>query len=306
MRGFSLPGFLTGRFTVAGRRVPTLLLPLGAVALVASVATAILVAQTSGAACAAVPATVTARSGSATFYTTGHGGGNCGFGASPDDLFVALGPGEYAAAGACGSYLDVTGPRGTVRVKVTDQCPGCAAGQIDLSKQAFARIADTSAGQVAVSYRPVTNPALAGPLTVRIKSGSSRYWLAVLVDNHGNALSTVEVKSGGGFVKLARQDYNYWLKANGAGPGPYTLRITDVAGHVATVSGIGLSPDRTQTTTTSLYGPPTRPSPAMTRSPSVSPEPSTTPAAVERSAVPLVAGEPAAASTVPGRPVHCG
>ena len=73
---------------------------------------------------------------------------------------MALPPSEYGAAAACGSYLQVTGPDGSVTVEVVDQCPECQAGHIDLSEQAFARIAPLNAGLVPVSYHTVADPPL--------------------------------------------------------------------------------------------------------------------------------------------------
>ena len=160
-------------------------------AVVAGTATVALVAQASGAACAAAAAS----SGQATYYAA-DGGGNCSFDQVSNPLVVALGNAEYAAGAACGGYLDVKGPKGTVRVKVTDRCPECAAGHLDLSRQAFAKIGDPVAGIIKVTYSKVTSPPVPGPMTVRVKEGSSRYWLALRLDNTGNPLSGVEVQSG--------------------------------------------------------------------------------------------------------------
>jgi hypothetical protein len=52
---------------------------------------------------------------------------------------------------------------------------------------------------------------------------------------------------------MQRTDYNYWIAGNGAGTGPFTLRLTDIYGHRATVSGITLSPLKNQKTTTMMY-----------------------------------------------------
>ena len=85
-------------------------------------------------------------SGEATHYELAAGGmGNCSY-PSPaaGQLYVALSPSEYGGSAACGSYLQVTGPDGSVTVEVVDQCPECQAGHIDLSEQAFARIAPLS------------------------------------------------------------------------------------------------------------------------------------------------------------------
>ena len=257
----------------ARRRIPRWALPAAGCALVATVATVLLIVRSAGAACASeipavepvaagpvvalaagpVVAAGEARSGTATYYAA-NGGGNCSFDSAGPGMYVALSPGEYAAGAACGGYLDVTGPKGTVRVKITDQCPGCAVGHVDLSKEAFAKIGTLSDGSIAVTYHQVTDPTLASPLTMRIKDGASKYWLAVRVDNHGNPLASVEVKSGSGWVRLSHTDYNYWLKEDGAGSGPFSLRVIDTAGHTATVDGIALAPAKTQQTAVWLYG----------------------------------------------------
>jgi hypothetical protein len=179
---------------------------------------------------------------------------NCSYSPPADGLYVALPAPEYASAAQCGSYLQVTGPDGTVRVKVIDQCPECAAGHIDLSETAFARLAPLSTGLVGVSYTPVTDPALPGPLSAEVKQGSSPYWLALLIANAGNPLASVEVKTASGWVSLARASYNYWIAASGAGPGPFTVRVTDTQGHQVTVAGITLTPDAVQSTGTWMYG----------------------------------------------------
>ena len=237
-------GVLSPRWLAAG----------GVVVLAAIVGTALLL-QNGGSACASPPST-SAHTGKATFYDLGGGTGNCSFPSSPaDDLFVALGPDQYAAGAACGTYLDVTGPKGKVRVKVTDSCPECATGHLDLSRTAFKKIGAEVDGIIPITYKTVTNPTVPGPLTVRIQEGSSRYWFSALIDNHGNQLASVKVAGPGGSLRTTkRADYNYWVIDAGAGPGPYQIQITDVYGRSATVSGITMSPGRTQKTTAHLVG----------------------------------------------------
>ncbi|HEY4853750.1 MAG TPA: expansin EXLX1 family cellulose-binding protein, partial [Streptosporangiaceae bacterium] len=88
-------------------------------------------------------------SGEATHYVLQPGNGNCSYpAANTDQMYAALSPAEYGSAAACGSHLEVTGPDGSVTVEVVDQCPECRPGHIDLSEQAFARIAQVSAGLV--------------------------------------------------------------------------------------------------------------------------------------------------------------
>ena len=139
-------------------------------------------------------------SGEATHYELAAGGmGNCSYPSPPaGQLYVALPPSEYAAAAACGSYLQVTGPDGSVTVEVVNQCPECQAGHIDLSEQAFARIAPLSAGLVPVSYHTIADPPLPAPLSMLVKTGSSAYYLALLPINNGNPLASVAVRQDSG------------------------------------------------------------------------------------------------------------
>jgi len=216
------------------------------------------------------------------------GGGNCSYPAPPpDNLYVAMPASEYDAAAPCGSYLEVTGPDGSVRVKVVDQCPECAAGHIDLSATAFARIAPLSAGLIPVSYHTIADPPLPGPLSFIVKTGSSRYWLALVVMNTGNALSEAQVESGsGGWQTLTRTNYNAWIAQSGAGPGPFTIRLTDTLGNQATASGIALEPGAVQGTGTYMYGAGSTPPPSTT--------PTTAPATTAATASRTAASTPAA------------
>ncbi|WP_329107924.1 expansin EXLX1 family cellulose-binding protein [Micromonospora sp. NBC_01699] len=239
------------------------------------------------AALAAPPTGNTVHSGKATFYDSAGAGGNCSFPSAPADrLYVALGPSEYASAAACGGYLDVTGPKGRVRVVIMDQCPECAPGHIDLSREAFARIADPVQGVVPVSYRAVVNPPSSGPLTFRMKDGTSQWWFAVQVGNHGNPLRSVEAKgTGGGFRTAGRQNYNYWIVDGGLGAGPYSIRVTDVYGRQATATNIRLAPEQVQRSTVTMSGAAAPAAGARTPTPARSPSTRPTPSAAPTAAV---------------------
>ena len=194
-------------------------------------------------------------SGIATHYVL-TGLPNCSYPSPPaDDLFVALPPPQYDGAAACGGYLTVTGPDGSVTVQVIDQCPDCAAGHIDLSEPAFAKLAPLGAGLINVRYQYLADPVLPGPITMEVKSGSSQYWLALLADNTGNPLASVQVATAsGGWISLARASYNYWIAPSGAGSGPFTVRLTDTEGNQVTVRNIALDPGAVQSTGVYMYG----------------------------------------------------
>jgi expansin len=188
------------------------------------------------------------RTGTATFYTLA-GLPNCGYpDAAASGTYVALAPADFAGSAACGTVFDVTGPKGTVRVTVADQCPECEPGHLDLAAPAFARIADPVAGIVPIRFTRVLDPPTPGPVQVRVKEGSSQYWLALLPIDTGNPLASVSVRG----TALARTGYGYWVAAAGAGPGPYQVRLTDDRGHSATVT-VPLSVGGTVSTGIRLY-----------------------------------------------------
>ena len=188
-------------------------------------------------------------SGPATFYGA-NGGGNCSFDPSTDPAmpFVAMNELDYETARMCGAYIEVTGPRGTVVVKVTDRCPNCGPGHVDMSEQAFTRIADRVAGIVNVTWRLVS-PADIGPVQYRIKEGSSQYWIAIQPRNHRNPVASLEVQVGGSWRALPREMYNYFVAPQGLGPGPFTVRLTDFYGEQL-VHTVNLAPTTVQTTST--------------------------------------------------------
>jgi expansin len=144
-----------------------------------------------------------------------------------------------------------------------------------LSATAFAAIAPLSAGLVNVSYQVIADPPLPGPLAVRVKEGSSPYWLALLVMNTGNPLTSVQLQTpSGGWTGLSRASYNYWIAQSGAGTGPFTVRLTDTLGHQVTVHDVALEPGVVQGTGAWMYGAGAVPSASAT-----SPAPATTMAA---------------------------
>lgn len=178
------------------------------------------------------------HTGIATYYDA-TGAGACSFGASPEDLMVAaMNAEEFDNSAACGTYVRVTGPKGQVSVRIVDLCPECKAGHLDLSREAFALIADPLQGRVNITWQ-VISPDLSGPIAYHFKNGSNQWWTAVQIRNHRNPIAKFEYRSAGGqWVSVPRERYNYFVQASGMGVGPYTFRVTDSYGSVLTDSGI--------------------------------------------------------------------
>jgi expansin (peptidoglycan-binding protein) len=184
------------------------------------------------------------HSGQATYYFGADGSGNCSFDPIPGDLMVAaISHVDYSdpqPAAYCGAYVELTGPKGTIVVRVVDKCPdaGCAAGHLDLSPEAFDKIADRALGRVPIAWR-VVSPGLSGPIAYHFKDGSNQWWTAVQIRNHRNPVAKLEYQDAQGqWVNVGRLDYNYFVEPAGMGPGPYTFRVTDSYGNTLVDSGI--------------------------------------------------------------------
>lgn len=171
--------------------------------------------------------------GVATFYDA-NGGGNCSFDPSPNDLDVAaMDLPEYNGSQACGSCLEVKGPKGTIKVRVVDSCPGCEdkGVNLDLSASAFAKLAEPKKGRIDITYAAVPC-SVTGNLAYHFKEGSSKYWTAIQVRNHRVAVTKLEYKKGSEWVPLERLDYNYFVAKSGVGDQPkgLSLRVTSIDG----------------------------------------------------------------------------
>lgn len=182
--------------------------------------------------------------GEATYYTFADGRGNCGFPATPNDLMVgAMNQTDYDGSYACGTCVEITGPDSTIDIRIVDQCPECKPGDIDLSPLAFEKIAARELGRVPISWHVIPCP-VTGPIVYHFKDGSNPWWTAVQIRNHRYPVLRLEyLDSNGQFVDIPRTDYNYFVKADGMGPGPYTFRVTDLVGQTLSDSEIGLVED---------------------------------------------------------------
>ncbi|KAK2663731.1 hypothetical protein Ddye_002305 [Dipteronia dyeriana] len=105
-----------------------------------------------------------ASQGTATFYTRPYVPSACN-GYNNDGVMIAAASYAIWNNGAvCNKYYRIrcTGatnqgiPRpcksGTVVVKIVDLCPGCQGSALDLSKEAFSKIANPDAGRIKIQY----------------------------------------------------------------------------------------------------------------------------------------------------------
>jgi expansin len=185
------------------------------------------------------------HTGQATFYNA-TGAGNCSFDATPNNLMVcAMNATEYDTASVCGASIDIKGPKGEVTVRIVDQCPECPIGNVDLSKQAFMKIADTIQGRVSITWSYVET-AVAGPIQYRAVTGSNQWWIGMQVLNHRNPVTKFEAMKSGAWKILPRMEWNVFIDSTGLGVGPYSFRVTDLYGAQLIDANIKLVPDSIQ------------------------------------------------------------
>ena len=182
--------------------------------------------------------------GEGTYYTFADGSGNCSFPATPGMLMVgAMNHVDYGSSAACGTCVHLTGPKGSIDIRIVDQCPECKAGDIDLAPTAFDGIADRTAGRVPITWNTIACD-VSGPVIYHFKDGSNPYWTAVQIRNHRYRVARLEYKTAvGGWKAVARLDYNYFVEGAGMGPGPYAFRVTDIYGRTLEDAGIALEAD---------------------------------------------------------------
>lgn len=188
------------------------------------------------------PGRVVTPAAQATYYTPGTEGA-CSLAMAPGDLTTTVAPADFAGSETCGRCLHVTGPDGEVSVLVTDLCPECGAGHLDLSPAAFAAIADPLLGIVAVSWETVACDV--GDDTMKLQfEGSNPWYLKVQVQEHRHGIATVDLRQGDQWLAMTRSEDDHFVRT-GDGPyaEPFAFRIGDVHGQVVETDGVGLAND---------------------------------------------------------------
>lgn len=190
----------------------------------------------------------TTYEGDATVYEAEDGNGACSFGPSDDMMIVAMNETDYETSRACGATVLVRAANGnSVTVRVTNVCPlPCAPGQLDLSQEAFAELADPMLGRIPVTWS-LLSPGASDTISIRYKDGSSQWWCGIQAIDHRNPIAKLEVDAGDGWRALPRTGYNYFLSENGSGCGG-DIRITDIYGERLTVRGLPVRADVVQPT----------------------------------------------------------
>ena len=200
--------------------------------------------------------------GRATFFDAANpagGLGNSGFDIpAPDQLqkVVAINNIQWNGSNASGAFLEVSGPKqregaAPIIVQVTDLLVERADG-MDMSAQAFERVANPVDGVVNIDYQ------LVGPgddyvtayghrigdgVVVEGIADSSPYYPTLRLNNHRYPVATVElIEDNGNLVEFERgSDNRFILDEKSAIYGAQDLLVTDIFGQQVTLDDVNIS-----------------------------------------------------------------
>jgi expansin (peptidoglycan-binding protein) len=196
-------------------------------------------AQLSDAGC---PGHLENASAEATWYTVLEPNA-CVLPLAPGALVAAVATADWNGSASCGRCLRVTGPLGSAVVQVVDQCPGCAAGDLDLGLDAFSAIADPGDGRVGITWQTVACD-VAGPVSFVFDPGSDAFDAVVQVRNARYAVASLEVRPAGSetWVGAPRTSDGRFTFGASQVPVPFSVpfdfRVTDVHGAAVEEAGI--------------------------------------------------------------------
>ncbi|KAL1915979.1 uncharacterized protein VTP21DRAFT_6367 [Calcarisporiella thermophila] len=97
--------------------------------------------------------------GDGTYYDPGVGLTACEQNWTSSDFVAALNKPDFGtfinplSSPACNQCIIITGPKGSVKVKIVDICPTCKHGDIDMTPAAFDRIGDLNAGRIRIQWQ---------------------------------------------------------------------------------------------------------------------------------------------------------
>jgi expansin (peptidoglycan-binding protein) len=173
--------------------------------------------------------------------------------------YGAMNEADYQNSAVCGACVEITNPSNNVRITIpiVDECPATAANvpcqaatphHVDLSPPAYDALSPPAVpdGRPPVTWRYVPCAATT-PIQYFFDPGSNPFYISVTIVNTRYRVAKVEVLNGGQFQTMNRSASNQWeirppgaTMATGAGPGPFTFRVTDIYNHVLQDTGIAL------------------------------------------------------------------
>lgn len=189
--------------------------------------------------------------GDGTFYggVAGGSGGNCTLPVEEDDFYhAAMNEIQYDDGNACGACVKIFGPNYSITLKIVDRCPECLPGDIDLSEQAFAQIANPIDGRVPISWYYVPCPD-SKTISIAYHESMNPYFFRAQIRNHRYAIKELAFRNASGnYISIDRENYNAFVYAGGIDEdksqyGPYAFKITSIHDQEIEVENVAFTED---------------------------------------------------------------
>jgi len=187
--------------------------------------------------------------GSATYYVVGASSlPHCSYdlGTMPQPPYwVAMNFQRYAKSSDCGACLDVTGPSGTKRYTVIDECPNdpvrdarCQSREhLDLSQEGLSAIGGVGRIDM-LTWKYVPCDIGSAKVEVFTQPSSNTFYATIGLRKHRYRIQKVELVTGSTRIALERRPDNYFVIDSttpagsvGMALGPLRIRISDVYNH---------------------------------------------------------------------------
>jgi expansin (peptidoglycan-binding protein) len=162
---------------------------------------------------------------------------------------------QWNGSEASGAFLEVSGPKqrdGAVPsiVQVVDQLPERADG-LDMSVEAFAKVADHVDGIVNIDYKLVGPPddyvtaygyRIGQGIVVEGIPETNPYYAAVRLNNHRYPIESVDLITNDGKLDLNREsDNRFVLDSNYPLNGTQDLLVTNIFGQQVTLNDVNIT-----------------------------------------------------------------
>jgi len=125
-----------------------------------------------------------------TYFQDGQGA--CGTFNSPSDFIVALNSCDYDGGAHCFQTITITVNGKSTQAQITDECPGCPCGGLDLSEGLFTFFAPTSEGELSGTwtYGDGGTSTTSTPLPSTTKQSSTSTWTPPTTSSTATTSST--------------------------------------------------------------------------------------------------------------------
>lgn len=151
--------------------------------------------------------------GDATVYGGGVNGGACGFKSiwtNKNKNFkygVAINSRQYNNSLSCGNCVNIQYKNRNINAVVTDICPECAYGDLDLFTETYNELIQEEPGRKKITWNliPCPEEIVSENLQLRIDE-INYYWLSIQPENFKCQISSISIFQNNEWIEMARQD----------------------------------------------------------------------------------------------------